>query len=129
MAAHENQDERVILFIGKVLNKGHHTFAPPASGFAANLIDDPARCHLNEPCTRVFGNSFVRPLRGCQDEGLLYGIFGVGKIVKSADDRTEHPRSQFAQQVLERVRQIRQNRAGARSTPAALRSAYSSARH
>ena len=60
----------------------------------------PAR-DLNQPATRVIGNTLLRPLGESGDHGLLHGIFGGGEVAEAASDGAEHLRRKFTQQMLD----------------------------
>ena len=111
MTAHEQQDERVVL-IGFTPNlqigRGRHRFDLHGRGgfpaaarhLAAQVIGHAPRGHLNQPGAWILGTAVPRPLDGRRDQCLLHGILGGGEVAETADDRAEHLRRKFAQQML-----------------------------
>ena len=117
MTAHEQQDERVVLIgvspdlqIDRRCNwfelRGRGGFPAAARRLAAQVIGHAPRGHLNQPGAWIFRTTFPRPLNGRGDQCFLNGILGAGEVAETADDRTEHLRRKFAQQMLGRRIQI-----------------------
>ncbi len=110
MAAHEEQDERVVLlrFILDAIERRyvrrlfrcHRGLPAPASQLATQTIGHAPRGDLNQPAARILGNAFARPLHGRRHQCLLNGILRRGEVAETADDRSEHPRRELAQQML-----------------------------
>ena len=68
---------------------------------AAQLVDDPAGCHGDQPAVRALGDAFLGPLNcGCEQR-LLDRVLADVEPAISADERAEDPRRRPAQQVLE----------------------------
>ena len=109
MAAHEEQDERVVLIgFARSGGRGRHLpglhgsggFAAAAGHFAAQVVGHAPAGHLNQPGAGIVGNAFARPLNGRREQGLLHGVLGGGEVAETADHRAEHLRREFAQQML-----------------------------
>src|SRR5260370_14150148 len=109
MTAHEEQDERVVFFGGRQLLDLHNGggFAAAASALAADVIGHAPASDLNQPGARIVGHAFARPLNGRREQGLLHGVLGGGEVAKTSDDRAEHLRRKFSQQVLRSDHQLR----------------------
>src|ERR1700677_72090 len=109
MAAHKEQDERVILlgFTPSIDRRrqlvylhGRDGLALPAGHFAAQVVRHAAKGDLDQPAPRVTGKALNRPLRGSRYQGLLNGVLSGGEVPKTADHSAEHLRREIAQQVL-----------------------------
>lgn len=109
MAAHEQQNECVVLFTGMLrINwwrywielHGRCGFAAATSRFTSYLIRQATDGDLNEPAARIFGQAFARPLQRGGDQRLLDSVLGGRKIMKAPNDRTEHPGRKLVQQML-----------------------------
>src|SRR6185503_20225911 len=74
--------------------------APPPRRFCPQVIGHPADGDLDEPSTRVLGQSLGGPLLRRGDERLLDRVLRRGEIAEAADDRAENLRRQLAQQAL-----------------------------
>ena len=113
MTAHKEQDESIVLIrliLDLGLNAaprrqlvefhGRRGFPAAASQLAAQVVRHAPRSDLNQPRAGIAGKAFPRPLIGSRDQRLLNGILGVGEVAETADDRAQHLRSEFAQQIL-----------------------------
>ena len=109
MAAHKEEDERIILIrlilkVGRghlvIELHGRGSFPAPASQFTALVIGHAPGSDVNQPGARILGQAFPRPLNSRRYQCLLNGILGGGKVAETADDRAEHLRREFAQQML-----------------------------
>ena len=111
MAAHEEQDERVVLLrIGELvrrldLRRLHHDggLAPAPRDFGPEMVRHAAGGDVNQPAARVIRNAFPRPLQGRRDECFLNRVFGRREVPESSHHGPEHLRRQLAQQVLGEV--------------------------
>jgi hypothetical protein len=113
MAAHEQQDERVVGVGRALIGGGRHTLGgqgPPAkcvlstlSGLlAAQQIRQPSGGDRDQPAQRVIGTTVVRPPGGGGGDQRFLGCILRGvEMAIAAHQRTEDPRRQQAQQVLE----------------------------
>jgi hypothetical protein len=72
----------------------------PARQLPAQVIGHAPPRHLNQPGARIAGKAFPRPLNGRRDQCLLNRVLGGGEVAKTADNRAEHLRREFAQQML-----------------------------
>jgi hypothetical protein len=87
VAAHEEQDERVVLLHHSLaVQCGHDPlvgwllhdrdgFATPPGQLASQVIGHSPGGNLNQPATRIFRHALVGPLDGCRKQRLLDGIF------------------------------------------------------
>ena len=109
MATHKEQDERVVLpgFAPSIDGRrelvhlhGCGGLALTAGEFAAHVVGHAAEGDLNQPGARIVRDAFPRPLRSRRDQSLLHCVLGGGEVAKTADDRAEHLRRKFAQQML-----------------------------
>ncbi len=104
MAAHEQQDERVVL-VRVVLNGGDSlvtlprdiALAPSAGAFTANVIGHPPRGHLDQPATRIVGYALTWPLRRGGDECFLHGILSRCEIAVLAHRRAQYLRREVTE--------------------------------
>jgi hypothetical protein len=109
MAAHEEQDECVVVRVGIEVEGGDDEegafgcrggFAIEAGALTAHAIGYAAGGDADEPGAGIFRKTFVRPLmRGC-DQSVLHRIFGGGEIAKAMEQDAEHLRREFAQEML-----------------------------
>ncbi len=112
VTAHEQQDERVVLF-GLILEAGggshplvgrhlHHDdgFAAPPGELDAQVIGHAPGGDLDQPSARVVGHTLLWPLHGRREQGFLDRVFGPSEVPESSDDRAEHLRRELAQQML-----------------------------
>src|SRR6476646_98883 len=106
MATHIYEDESVI-FTGVAPRvrrwndvAGFHcgdSLPLPASHIAANLVGHPPGCDLDQPCVWVVRHTLPRPLGGSGHERLLNSVLGSREIPVSAENCSEHLRSEFSQ--------------------------------
>ena len=102
MAAHEQEDERVVR-IGGGIGEGRTSgdaglqgglgFAAAAGDFAPDGIGHAAAGDLNQPGARVIGHSFTGPLGSSGEERFLDSVLGGGEIAEAAEDGSEHLRA------------------------------------
>ena len=112
MAAHEEQDEGIILLWGVVAVGGagnlqlrrhetdHDRLTAAAGHLGPDVIGNPPRRDLIKPGARVVGHALARPLRGRGDQRLLNRVLRSAEVAEPPDDRAEHLRREVAQQVL-----------------------------
>ena len=74
--------------------------ALPPGALAADVIDHPARRHLDQPAARVVGHPVARPLLRGRKQRFLHRIFRGREVAVAADHRAEHLRREVAQQVF-----------------------------
>src|SRR5260370_25454385 len=78
----------------------HDLLAVAAGGLGADVIGNPSRRDLDQPCARILWKALAWPLRGCRDEGFLDRILRGGKVAKSPNHRAKHLRREVAQKML-----------------------------
>ena len=113
VAAHEEQDQRVVLLqplpaearldVGERRWGRLHDddrFAAAARELGADVIGHPPRRHLDQPAARVVGKPLFRPLQARREQRLLDRIFRCGEIAEAPDHGAENLRRERAQQVL-----------------------------
>jgi hypothetical protein len=107
MAAHEEQDKRVVLFAGLAsglghprvivgLLDGHRVFPAPTRRLAAHEIDQAARRDPDEPGAGMIGHTGTRPLGRRRDQRLLNRVLGGVEVPEATQERGEHVRSEIA---------------------------------
>ncbi len=109
MAAHEQQDQRVVgvarslggvsLLLRQLPPRNGVLTAPP-SLLTAQQVGQPASCDRDQPVLRVVRQTLIRPLRRRREHGLLYGVFGSVEVTVAAYHRAKNLRRQLAQQAL-----------------------------
>jgi len=101
MAAHEEQDQRVVFlrpsFDGRRLScvgrpQGHLAFATAAGRFAANVVGHPPTGDLRQPCAWIVRRALAWPLHRRGQRRLLNGILGRREVAKFSDNGREHLR-------------------------------------
>jgi hypothetical protein len=112
MAAHEEQDERVVLVRGfpALLRQADGEVASPLPGrgslpaaareLAAHVVGHAAGGNANEPRPRIVGQALLGPLHGRRDERFLDRVLGGREVPEAPDDGAEDPRREVAQQAL-----------------------------
>jgi hypothetical protein len=106
MAAHEEQDECVVVGVGIEVEGGDDEegafgggggFVIEAGALAAYAVGYAASGDADEPGAGIFRTTFVRPLmRGC-DQSVLHCIFRGGEVAKAMEQDTEHLGREVAQ--------------------------------
>ena len=106
MTAHEEQDERVILF-GRLTRNGmaedrsevvELTTTPRA--VAAQLIGHAPGSDLYQPSAWIVGKTVFRPLLRGGQQCLLHRVLGDTEVTEATDHRTENLRRELPQQAL-----------------------------
>src|SRR5258708_27364113 len=104
MRAHEQQCEGVVLlrfFFGMRRRcQGLHRFSPPPCGFATPEVQEATRRNLYQPAAGISGQAFTRPLNRSRELRLLDGIFSCAEVMRAPNERAEHLRREFAQQLF-----------------------------
>jgi hypothetical protein len=110
MAAHEQENERVVAVHEWLIGSGRHprgwqdlssnrVLAALSSLFGAEQIGQPTGRDRNEPAQWVVGQTVGWPGTRSGKERLLGGVFGYVEVPVTSDQRAEDPRRQPAQQV------------------------------
>ena len=111
MAAHEEKNERVVLFHGCFVGRRYHVlfrrcfeddlrFAPAARRLRPDLIGELSRGDLDEPRARIFGHAGARPLERSRGERFLHCVLRGAEVAVATDDGAEHLRCKLTEQVL-----------------------------
>jgi hypothetical protein len=109
MAAHEQQDQRVVgvtCTLGGVrlqlrqLSPSDGVLTTSASVLTAQQVGQPTSCDRDQPALRVVRQTLTRPLRRCCEHGLLHGVFGSVEVTVASHHRAKNLRRQLAQQAL-----------------------------
>ncbi len=114
MAAHEEQDEGVVLIrvfipIGSMRHllvrwylTQDRSLTSPASLFGAQVIGHSPDGYVDQPAARVVRHAFVWPLQGRCDQRLLDRILRCREVAEAPDHSAENLRRKISQQVLGR---------------------------
>src|SRR5436189_3695331 len=109
MTAHEQQDQCVVLVRnlrgGRLLQHGKG-LAASSRPLTSALVDQAPRGCLNQPAAWGGRNAVSRPVRCGRDQRLLDGILGSVEVARAAYERTEDPRRQVAEHVLDSGRNV-----------------------
>ncbi len=74
--------------------------APAAGELGTHLVGHAAGGDADQPSGGVVGQAFLRPLDGCREQSFLNRVLRGGEVPRAPHQNAEHPRRQFAQQVL-----------------------------
>ena len=106
MTAHEEQNQRVILFRlasrnGVAEDRSEVVEFPSATrGLAPQLIRHPPGGDLDQPSAWIVGKTFTRPLLRGGEQCFLDRVLGNSEVAEATDHRAENPRRQLPQQVF-----------------------------
>jgi hypothetical protein len=109
MAAHEQQDQRVVGVACSLSGLSLlHGQLPPSDGvlttsaslLATQQVGQPTSRDHDQPALRVVRQTLARPLRRSREHGLLHRIFGSVEMAVAAYHGAENLRRQLAQQAL-----------------------------
>ena len=104
MTAHEQHEQAVVTLdhLGCVRSEARREAFPIAPGVLASpLVDQAARCRLDQPGGGLGWHPFAGPVRRCGNERFLDRVLGGIEITAASGERADDLRRELAQQVID----------------------------